>query len=114
MRFSSSKITVVAMVVCAAAVSGFNFHSDEAAECAKEHWKEIKSIVDPKIAMMNTILPKASVAKVKELLGGADSLPDSPPSRDWLSKAADALPERLMTMFGKDIIEQCVEDMKKS
>ncbi|KAJ2845222.1 hypothetical protein J3B02_004740 [Coemansia erecta] len=101
------------MIICAAVVAAFDFHSDEAAECAKKHWGEIKAIVDPKISMMSTILPRASVAKVQELLGGSDSLPDSPPSRDWLSKAADALPDRLMSMFGKDIIEKCVNEMKK-
>ncbi|KAJ2723204.1 hypothetical protein GGI07_002773 [Coemansia sp. Benny D115] len=77
-----------------------------------QHWSEIKELVDPKISMMNSILPRASVEKVHALLGGADALPDKPPARDWLSKAADALPERLMAMFGKDIIEKCVNEMK--
>ncbi|KAJ1798099.1 hypothetical protein LPJ56_006849, partial [Coemansia sp. RSA 2599] len=113
MKIVSGKFLVTTMVVCAAVVAGLDFHSDEAAECAKNHWKEIKAIVDPKISMMNSILPKANAQKVEKLLGGSDSLPDSPPSRDWLSKAADALPERLMTMFGKDIIEKCIDEMKK-
>ncbi|KAJ2382025.1 hypothetical protein GGI05_005788 [Coemansia sp. RSA 2603] len=106
------KIFTAIVVICAAVVAGFDFHSDEAAECASKHWDEIKAIVDPKISMMNSILPKASVNKVQALLGGADSLPDKPPTRDWLSKAADALPDRLMAMFGKDIIEKCVNEMK--
>ncbi|KAJ2133834.1 hypothetical protein IW136_004863 [Coemansia sp. RSA 678] len=100
------------LVVLATTVCALDFHSDEAAECATKHWSEIRDIVNPKISMMDKILPKAGVERVRKLLDGKDELPKDPPPRSWLGEAADAIPEGLMSMFGKKIIEECVDEMK--
>ncbi|KAJ2272179.1 hypothetical protein GGH14_004723, partial [Coemansia sp. RSA 370] len=105
--FQLSCVLVLATTVCA-----LDFHSDEAAECATKHWSEIRDIVNPKISMMDKILPKAGVERVRKLLDGKDELPKDPPPRSWLGEAADAIPEGLMSMFGKKIIEECVDEMK--
>ncbi|KAJ2803021.1 hypothetical protein H4R20_003054 [Coemansia guatemalensis] len=102
---------LITLALCAVA-NGFDFHSDEAAKCAHDHWDEIRKIVDPKISMMESILPKSGAEKVKVLLNGASKLPKNPPPRNWLGDAADAIPEPLMNMFGKDLIEKCVKEMK--
>ncbi|KAJ2486854.1 hypothetical protein IWW37_005464 [Coemansia sp. RSA 2050] len=105
---------VFGLAVClsGSVVSGFDFHSDEAAHCATKHWDEIRAVVNPKLSMMGNVLPKEGAKKVKDLLNGSNELPVQPPPRDWLGKAADAVPEALMSLFGKDIIEKCVNDMK--
>ncbi|KAJ1841386.1 hypothetical protein IWW55_006164 [Coemansia sp. RSA 2706] len=98
--------------VLGAVANGFDFHSDEAAACATKHWDEIRAIVNPKISMMDKILPKAGIERVHKLLDGKDELPKDPPPRNWLGEAADVIPEGLMNMFGKDIIEKCVKEME--
>ncbi|KAJ2105801.1 hypothetical protein GGI16_002200 [Coemansia sp. S142-1] len=102
----------LAMCLSGSVVRGFDFHSDEAAQCAAKHWDEIREVVNPKLSMMSGVLPKEGAKKVKALLNGANELPVNPPPRDWLGKAADAVPEALMSLFGKDIIEKCVNEMK--
>ncbi|KAJ2785121.1 hypothetical protein H4R18_000709 [Coemansia javaensis] len=102
-----------AVAALCAVVRGIDFHSDQAARCAEEHWGEIREIVNPKLSMMNTMLPKSGVEKVNKLLGGAKELPEKPPSRDWLGQAADAIPAPLMDMFGKDIIEKCEKQHRR-
>ncbi|KAJ2850781.1 hypothetical protein IWW36_001596 [Coemansia brasiliensis] len=104
--------SLVALFIVAVTVHAFDFHSDEAAACATKHWSEIRDIANPKISIMDKILPSAGVERVRALLGGKNQLPKDPPPRDWLGKAADAIPEGLMKMFGKDIIEKCIKEMK--
>ncbi|KAJ2822057.1 hypothetical protein IWW50_004380 [Coemansia erecta] len=104
--------SLIFVSMLSATAQGFDFHSDEAAECATKHWDEIRDIVNPKISMMDKILPKAGAERVRKLLDGKDQLPKDPPPRNWLGDAADAIPEGLMNMFGKDIIEKCVQEMK--
>ncbi|PIA14228.1 hypothetical protein COEREDRAFT_88897 [Coemansia reversa NRRL 1564] len=102
---------LITITLCAVA-KAFDFHTDEAAKCAHDHWDDIRKIVNPKISMMESILPESGIEKVKSLLDGKTELPKDPPSRNWLSDAADAIPEPLMNMFGKDIIEKCVKEAK--
>ncbi|KAJ2448302.1 hypothetical protein GGF42_005155 [Coemansia sp. RSA 2424] len=103
----------LALCLSGSVVSGFDFHSDEAAQCATKHWNEIRALVNPKLSMMSGVLPTEGAKKVKALLNGSNELPVRPPPRDWLGKAADAVPEALMSLFGKDIIEKCVNEMKE-
>ncbi|KAJ2821292.1 hypothetical protein FBU31_004954 [Coemansia sp. 'formosensis'] len=106
---------VIGLAVClsSSVVSGFDFHSDEAWHCAEKHWDEIRKLVNPKLEMMNDVLPEAGKKKIKNLLNNSRELPVHPPPREWLGEAADAVPEALMNLFGKDIIEKCVNEMKK-
>ncbi|KAJ2890509.1 hypothetical protein IWW38_004095 [Coemansia aciculifera] len=112
LKVSSLFAVGLAMCLSGSVVSGFDFHSDEAARCAGKHWDEIRALVNPKLSMMSGVLPPEGAKKVKDLLNGSNELPVRPPPRDWLGKAADAVPEGLMSLFGKDIIEKCVNDMK--
>ncbi|KAJ1999880.1 hypothetical protein GGI04_004381 [Coemansia thaxteri] len=106
------KASILALVCLSGYLaSAFDFHSDEAAECTRTHWDEIRDVVNPKLLMMNSVLPPDGVRKIRTLLNGSDQLPKRPPPRDWLGKAADAVPEGIMNMFGKDIIEKCVNEM---
>ncbi|KAJ1727531.1 hypothetical protein H4S06_001820 [Coemansia sp. BCRC 34490] len=100
-----------AAIVCATSstVHAIDFHSDQAADCAIKHWDEIRAIADPKLSMMDSILPKAGAQRIKDLLGGQNHLPENPPSREWLQHASDAIPEPVLNMFGKDIINKCVD-----
>ncbi|KAI9502443.1 hypothetical protein GGI25_005244 [Coemansia spiralis] len=104
------KSLLLIVAACAVAVSGVDFHSDEAAKCATDHWDEIRAIANPKLSMMDSILPKTGADRIKVLLDGKNELPAKPPSRDWLRKASDALPPAVMDMFGKDIIDECLKN----
>ncbi|KAJ1665845.1 hypothetical protein IW140_002926 [Coemansia sp. RSA 1813] len=107
-----SWIAIAAAVICGAASTAYaiDFHSEEAAKCAINHWDEIRAIADPKLSMMDSILPKAGAQRIKDLLGGQNHLPTNPPSREWLARASDAIPEPVMNMFGRDIINKCMSD----
>ncbi|KAJ2767218.1 hypothetical protein IWQ57_004041 [Coemansia nantahalensis] len=104
---------VVTAAVLGSAVRGFDFHSDEAARCATEHWDEIRAIVNPKLSMASTVLPAEGLKKIQALLDGKSELPTDPPPRNWLSDAADAIPAPLMNMFGRSVIEKCVNEGKR-
>ncbi|KAJ2556567.1 hypothetical protein EV175_001924, partial [Coemansia sp. RSA 1933] len=72
-----SWIVVAAAIVCGASSTAYalDFHSEKTANCAINHWGEIRAIADPKLSMMDSILPKEGAKRIKDLLGGDNHLP---------------------------------------
>ncbi|KAJ2395700.1 hypothetical protein GGI23_004206 [Coemansia sp. RSA 2559] len=100
----------IAIAAAVVSVCALDFHSEKTANCAINHWAEIRAVADPKLTMMDSILPKEGAQRIKDLLGGENHLPVNPPSREWLAHASDSIPEPIMNMFGREIINKCLEE----
>lgn len=90
-----------------------DLHSQAAADCAREHWSEIRALVNPKISMLRNVLPQSEIDKLKPLMGGGDQLPAQMPSNEWLANVAATVPAPLLNMFGRNIIVKCVESKQQ-
>ncbi|PIA15809.1 hypothetical protein COEREDRAFT_9046 [Coemansia reversa NRRL 1564] len=103
-----SKTFVAVAALAATTFAAIDWTSPTTIQCSKANWAQIKADADPLLPMASMILSPEQAAKLKELLNGSETFPETP-TDEFLHALPEAIPPSLLESTAGKYISPCLE-----
>ncbi|KAJ1952727.1 hypothetical protein GGI12_006173, partial [Dipsacomyces acuminosporus] len=92
---------------CVASADDTNFRDDKHIDCYFNNWGLVVDNLTPKLGMLNLIPDEKVKNDIKSLLDKDGSIPNPPPSKEWVRDAVNKIPDLVFDTFKDEIEKEC-------